>query len=56
MTKVKISLDDLTDAAAWALAQLCKRLLWDDFDRLSANKSEDADMDRAMHKAAPRAC
>jgi hypothetical protein len=50
MTKVKIILDDLTDDEAWALAQLCKRLLWDDFKRLSANKSEHQDMDSATHK------
>jgi hypothetical protein len=50
MTKTKILLDDLTDDGAWALGQLCKRLLRDDFKRLSANASEHQDMDRATHK------
>jgi hypothetical protein len=49
MTKVKIILEDLTDDEAWG-AQLCKRLLWDDFKRLSANRSEHVDMDRATIK------
>jgi hypothetical protein len=35
---------------AYALAQLCKRLLWYDFRRLSANASEHEDMDGATHK------
>jgi hypothetical protein len=38
MTKVKISLDDLTDDEAYALAQMCRRLIWNDFDRLSAKR------------------
>ena len=50
MTKTKILLDDLTDDEAWALAQLCKRMIWDDFKRLSANESERADMDAAAIK------
>jgi hypothetical protein len=37
MTKTKIILDDLTDNEAWALAQMCKRMIWDDFRRLSAD-------------------
>jgi hypothetical protein len=50
MTKMKILLDNLTDDEAWALAQMVKRMLWDDFKRLSANVSEHQDMDRATHK------
>jgi hypothetical protein len=33
---VKIILDDFTGDEAYALAQMCKRLMWNDFDRLSA--------------------
>jgi hypothetical protein len=40
MTKTKIVLDDLTDDEAWALAQMCKRMIWDDFRRLSAGRAE----------------
>jgi hypothetical protein len=40
MTKVKISLDDLTDAKAYALAEMCKRMIWDNFRRLSAGTAE----------------
>jgi hypothetical protein len=50
MTKVKINLDELTDDEAWALAQLCKRMIWNDFDRLAANASERDDMDSATIK------
>jgi hypothetical protein len=50
MTRLKILLDDLTEDEAHALAQLCKRLLWDDFKRLSVNADEHQDMDRATHK------
>jgi hypothetical protein len=46
---IRVALDHLTEDEAWALAQLCKRLLWD--DRLSANRLEHEDMlDRATHK------
>jgi len=31
MTKVKIVFDDLTEDEAYALAQMCKRMIWDDF-------------------------
>jgi hypothetical protein len=48
--KLKIVLDDLTEDEAWALAQMCKRMIWDDFKRLSANRSEHDDMDCATHK------
>jgi hypothetical protein len=50
MTKTKINLDELTDDEAWALAQMCKRMIWDDFDRLSANESERENMDSATIK------
>jgi len=50
MTKTKINLDDLTDDKAWALAQMCKRPIWNDFDRLSANSSEQDAMDTATIK------
>jgi hypothetical protein len=50
MTMSKLVVDDLTEDEAWALAQTCKRLLWDDFKRLSASQSEHHDMDRATHK------
>jgi hypothetical protein len=50
MTKVKILLDNLTDDEAWALAQMVKRMIWNDFDRLSANGSERDDMDSATIK------
>jgi hypothetical protein len=33
MTKVKIVRDDLTDDEARALAQMCKRMVWNDFPR-----------------------
>jgi hypothetical protein len=32
----KIVLDGLTDDEAWALAEMVERMIWDDFDRLSA--------------------
>jgi hypothetical protein len=50
MTKVKIILDDLTQDEAYALAQLCKLMIYDDFKQLSANASEHQDMDRATRK------
>jgi hypothetical protein len=50
MTKTKITLDDLTEDEAWALAQMCKRTIWDDFTRLSADLSERVDMDSATIK------
>jgi hypothetical protein len=40
MTRLKIILDDLTDDEADALAQMCRRMIWNDFDRLSANAAE----------------
>jgi hypothetical protein len=50
MTKTKIILDDLTDDEAWALAQMAKRLIRDDFRRLSAGRVEREDMDSATIK------
>ena len=50
MTKTKIILDDLTDDEAWALAQICKRMIWDDFRRLSAGNAELDAMDSATIK------
>jgi hypothetical protein len=50
MTVVKVVLNDLTDDEAWALAQLCKRLIFEDFKRLSVNRAEHEDMDRATIK------
>jgi hypothetical protein len=35
MIKLKIVLDELTDDEAWAVAQMCKGMIWDDFRRLS---------------------
>jgi hypothetical protein len=58
MTKVKIVLDDLTDAEAYALAEMCKRMIWNHFDRLSANASERDAMDSAtikLRRALPEA-
>jgi hypothetical protein len=40
MTKVKIVRDDLTDDEARALAQMCKRMVWDDFRPLSSGRAE----------------
>ena len=50
MTKTKIILDDLTEAESYALANMCKRMIWDDFKRLSANQSELHAMDGATIK------
>jgi hypothetical protein len=50
MTKEKIVLDDLADDKACAVAQMFKRTIWDDFERLSANAAEHNHMDRATHK------
>jgi hypothetical protein len=50
--RVKIELDELTEDEAWALAQLCKRLTWDEFRKLSANRCEHEDMDRATINSA----
>jgi hypothetical protein len=47
---IRIVLDDLTDDEACALAQMCKRLIWDDFHKLSANASERDAMDLATIK------
>jgi hypothetical protein len=38
MTKVKIILDELTENEAWALAQMSKRITWNDFRSLSAGR------------------
>ena len=50
MTKSKITLDDLTDDEAWALAQMTKRMIWDDFHRLSSGRAERDDMGSATIK------
>jgi hypothetical protein len=50
MTKLKINLDNPTDDEALALAQMCKRMIWDDFRRLSANESEREAIDGAAIK------
>jgi hypothetical protein len=50
MTKLRVLLDDLTDDEAWALAQMCKRMIWDDFRRLSAGQAELHAMDLATLK------
>jgi hypothetical protein len=50
MTKVKTVLDDLTDDEACVLAQMCKRMIWDDFRRLSAGRADRDDMDSATLK------
>jgi hypothetical protein len=50
MTKTKIVLDEFTDDEAYALAQMCKRIIWDDFKRLSANRPERDAMDAATIK------
>jgi hypothetical protein len=50
MTKVKIVLDDLTEDEAYALANMYKRMTWDDFKKLSANQSELHAMDLATLK------
>jgi hypothetical protein len=44
MTKLKVVLDELTDDEAWALAQPCRRMIYDDFKKLSAHRSEHEDM------------
>jgi hypothetical protein len=43
-------LDDLTNDEAYALAQMCKRLIWEDFQKLSANAAERDAMDLARIK------
>jgi hypothetical protein len=50
MTKLKIVLDDLTDDEAYALAQMAKRMIWDDFKRLSSGRAERDEMDSATIK------
>jgi hypothetical protein len=40
----------LTDDEAYALAQMCKRMIWDDFKRLSAGNAERDAMDGATIK------
>jgi hypothetical protein len=40
----------LTVDEAYALALICKRMIWDDFAKLSANRSDHEDVDRATHK------
>jgi hypothetical protein len=40
----------LTEDEAYALAQMCKRITWDDFKKLSANQSELHAMDLATLK------
>ena len=50
MTKNAIILDDLSDDEAWALAQMCKRMILDDFNRLAANVDEANAMDHAAIK------
>jgi hypothetical protein len=40
MTKEKIALDDLTDDKACPVAQMCKRMISDDFERHSANAAK----------------
>jgi hypothetical protein len=50
MTKLKILLDGLTEDEAYALANMCKRMTWGDFKKLSANQSELHAMDLAMLK------
>jgi hypothetical protein len=47
---IKLMLEDLTEDEAWALAQMCKRMIWDDFRRLSASRSERDAMDSATIK------
>jgi hypothetical protein len=39
-----------TQDDAYALAQMCKRMIWDDFHRLSAGRAERDDMDAATIK------
>jgi hypothetical protein len=51
MITLKIVLDDLTDDEAWALAQMWKRMILDDFERLFVNRSEHDDMDRTTQAA-----
>jgi hypothetical protein len=55
MTKLKILLDDLTEDEAYALAQMCKRITWDDFKKLSANHQAARHEPRGT-EAPPRAC
>jgi hypothetical protein len=50
MAKVKIALDDLSEDEAYALAQMAKRMIWDDFRRLSTDVSERESMDNATIK------
>jgi hypothetical protein len=50
MTKVKIVLDELNAGEARALVQMAKRMIWDDFRRLSAGRAERDDVDAATPK------
>jgi hypothetical protein len=50
MTKLRIVLDELSEPEAYALAQMCKRMTWDDFKKLSANQAELNAMDLATLK------
>jgi hypothetical protein len=50
MTRTKILLDDLTEDEVWALAQMVKRMTWNDFRCLSAGPSELEDMHSATIK------
>jgi hypothetical protein len=50
MTKAQIVLDGLSDDDARALAQMCKRMIWDDFHQLSAGRVERDDMDSVTIK------
>jgi hypothetical protein len=40
VTELKIPLDVLTEDEAYALGQMCKRMRWEDFNKLSSNRSE----------------
>jgi hypothetical protein len=50
MIKVKIILDELNDDEVWALAQMSKRMTYDDLKRLAANAAEREAMDNAVIK------
>ena len=47
---MNITLHDLTDDEAYALAQLCKRATWEVFNKVSANRDECVAMDLATIK------
>jgi hypothetical protein len=53
-TKLEVTTHELLRDEAYALAEMCKRMTWDDFKKLSVDRFEHDAMDRATLKI-PRA-